>query len=62
MMLSKLMRKKRNVTGFMKIFFVFFWIYVESLSTEILEENKEDQFDSLANSYDLVGKVNILLF
>ena len=58
-MFSKLIRRKRNVTGFLKVFFVKYWSYIDSVANRSLNgmTPSSPESDALLNSYDLIGKV-----
>ena len=62
-MINKLHRRKRNTTGFLKIFFTQFWDFIEEKSGDFAEFKKVDEnsqlYNNLTNSLDLVGKVKI---
>lgn len=60
-MINKLHRRKRNTTGFLKTFFTHFWNFVLEQSVKhpkfkVFEEHS-NEFNHLANSLDLIGKV-----
>jgi len=60
-MINKLHRRKRNTTGFLKTFFTHFWNFVVEQSVKhpkfkVFEEHS-NEFNHLANSLDLIGKV-----
>ena len=62
-MINKLHRRKRNTTGFLKTFFTHFWNFVVEQSEKhpkfkVFEEHS-NEFNHLANSLDLVGKVGV---
>ena len=62
-MMSKLLKRRKNVTGFQKLFFTHFWAYAEKLSAKDLKEiSAEDpEHGKLAIAYDLLGKIFISL-
>lgn len=64
-MINKLHRRKRNTTGFLKTFFTHFWNFVVEQSVKhpkfkVFEEHS-NEFNHLANSLDLIGKIFISL-
>ena len=60
-MINKLQRRKRNTTGFLKTFFNDFWTYVlengENYSKFVSLPVGSQNYNSLINAYDLIGKV-----
>ena len=60
-MISKLHKRKRNTTGFLKSFFNLFWDFVAQESRETEEYFELDQntkkFNNLTNSLNLIGIV-----
>ena len=60
-MITKLQRRKRNTTGFLKTFFNDFWAYVLENGEQYgkfasLTVGSHD-YNNLINAYDLIGKV-----
>ena len=60
-MITKLQRRKRNTTGFLKTFFNDFWNFVIDNSIKYPEfktrQSDSPEYNQLVNDYDLIGKV-----
>ena len=62
-MMSKLLKRRKNVTGFQKLFFTHFWTFAEKLSSSDLKQipPEDAEHGKLAIAYDLVGKIFMAL-